>query len=87
MDSIINALLVGGVGVAIVNALAAGLKRRASAQGRKQTHLDAALRSRHVWMTDDYRVRTLAAKHDVPVPDLPDDPYDHHFSQQEDPQP
>lgn len=76
MGDIINALLVGGVGVALVNAVARGLRRRASAHGRSETRLDAALRSRHNWMTDDYRVRDYATRAGLDgLPDLPPDPY------------
>lgn len=75
MGDIINALLVGGVGVAIVNAVARGFHRRSSAHGRSESRLDAALRSRHNWMSDDYRVRDIATHAGCDLPALPPDPY------------
>ena len=83
MESLVNAFLVGGVGVAIVNALTAGLKRRASAKGRRSTQLDAALRSRSVWSVYAYKLRNLLAKNDHEVPDLPDDPYEQYLMKEE----
>lgn len=75
MDSVINALLVGGVGVAVVNAITSGLRRRASAKGKRFSALDAAITSRHNWKTDDLRIRELAASKGAQLPPMPSDPY------------
>lgn len=75
-ESIISGFLMGGLGVAIVNAVAKGLQRRASAKGRRFSALDAAITARHNWKTDDLRVREMAASGGVhDLPDLPPDPY------------